>query len=128
MNASQVCVLYDDLVNISSRIDQTEVSEENAAVLSNSIKQHNSTLTLRVGSLRDVIDALYSEPLNLTDLHLLLEHLDQENNVLALYQELQNMATDQRTTRQMLETSLQSLKEKVDYLEYVNSMLPEECI
>ena len=128
MNASHICVLHDNLVNISSWIDQNEMSEENVANLSNSIQQNNLSVTNRIDSLNGIIDALNSEPLNVTDIHLFLEHLDQETDILALYQELQKMVTDQITVRQALESSLQSFEEKVDYLEYVNSMLPQECM
>lgn len=127
-NATHICALEDELVNISLRIDQAKVSEDKAAILSDSIEQRSLTTVHELSNLSIAIDALYIQPLNLTGLHLFLEELDQENDVFILYEEFKKMTSIQMSRRQTLEMSISSLKEKVIYLEYVNSLIPDNCI
>ena len=130
MNASHVSELQNNLANYSSMIDEAEMSTEDGIALSTSLQKHNSTATERVKNLEADLSALYTLTQNITAIQLFIERLDQtlsDYDILMLYQQLQNMLSDQETMRQSLETSLQSLQEQVLYLEHVNSLLPERC-
>ena len=130
-NASRVSVLQNNLVNYSSRIDEADMSTGNATTLSLSVKELNSTASDHVMDLQVNLDLPYILSQNVTALQLLIEDLYEtlsEHNIAVLYQELQNKLANQVTTRQTLETYLQSLQEQVYYLEYANTLLPKDCM
>lgn len=125
-------VLLGELAEYSERIDQAEMSTENATILLYTLKSINSSATDMVGNLQNRLDALHSPLQNLTAIQSLIELLEEklkmpEYNIPALYQELHDMLDSQVLLRQRLEASLQGLQEQVDYLEHINSMLPEDC-
>ena len=125
-------VLQGELAEYSERIDQAEMSTENATFLRNTLKSINSSSTNMVVSLRNRLDALYSPLQNLTAIQSLIELLEEklkmpEYSISELYQELRDMLDSQVSVRQGLEASLQRLQEQVDYLEHINSLLPEDC-
>ena len=124
--------LQGELAEYSERIDQAEMSTENATILLNTLKSINSSATNMVGDLQNRLDALQSPLQNSTAIQSLIELLEEklkmpEYNIPALYQELQDMLDSQVLVRQKLEASLQNLQEQVDYLEHINSLLPQNC-
>ena len=132
MNASHLSVLQNYTFGNVSRIDEMSVSTENATILANSLKNTNSSATDVVNNLQVNLDSLFDQSLsqNITAVELLLERLDHRllyYNITALYQELQNMVVTQEAARKNFEVTLLALKEQIDYLEHVNSLLPEDC-
>ena len=131
MNASQASVLQNYVISNVSRIDQINSSMENTTTLGNSLKNTNSSTTDVVKNLQVNLDTLLDQTLsqNLTVIELLLEHLDDSlsYNATAMYQQLQNMVATQESVRNDFEATLLTLQEQIDYLEHVNSLLPEDC-
>lgn len=131
MNASQVSVLQDYIISNVSRIEQISESTENATTLGNSLKDTNSSTTDVIKNLQVNLDALLDQTLsqNLTAIKQLLEHLDDRlsYNATAMYQQLQNMVATQESVRNDFEVTLLALQEQINYLEHVNSLLPEDC-
>ena len=132
VNSSHVYVLQGKLTEYSERIDQAEMSTENATILSVKLKIVNSSATNMVVNLTNRLDTLHSPLQNLSAIQSLIELLEEklempEYNITALYQELRDMLDSQVSVRQKLEASLQRLQEQVDYLEHINSLLPQDC-
>lgn len=132
LNSSRVYVLQAKLDDYSERIDQAEMSAKNASILRDTLKSINSSATNMVENLKSRLDTLRSPLRNITAIQSLIELLEEkldmpEYNITILYQELQNMLDSQVSVRQRLETSLQRLQDQVDYLEHINSLLPQDC-
>ena len=130
MNASHVSVLQNYVISNFSRIDQINSSIENGTILSNSLKNINSSTTDVVKNLQVNLDTLQTQLQNITAIELLLERLDHslsKYNTTTLYQELQNMLATQESARQNLEITLLTLQEQINYLEHLHSLLPEDC-
>ena len=131
MNASHLSVLQNYTFGNVSRIDEMSASTENATILANSLKNTNSSTTDVVNNLQVDLDTLFDQSLsqNITAVELLLERLDHRlsYNVTALYQELRNMVATQEAARRKFEVTLLALQEQIDYLEHINSLLPEDC-
>lgn len=132
MNASHVSVLQNNLINYASRVlGQAELSVENTTILSDAVKDINSTAIEVVDDLQVNLNALRTQPQNITAFQLLLTDLSQslsEYSITTLYQEVQEMVVIQESLRQNLETALLRIQEQVHYLEYVNSLLPNDCL
>ena len=131
-NASHVSLLEDKLANYSSRIDQAEMSTDNATILSVMLMDINSSTTSSVEELRAQLDALNTPSQNISTIQSFIELLEQKlemprYDIPELYRDLHDMLANQELMRRNLEDSLQRLQEQVDYLEHVNSMLPQDC-
>ena len=131
LNSSYLSVLQNYTFSNVSRIDEIHAATENATILANSLKNANSSTTDIVNNLRMNLDTLLDQTRsqNITAIELLLQNLGDRlsYNATILYQELQNMVTMQAEARSNLEATLLELQQQTDYLERVNSLLPEGC-
>lgn len=131
LNSSHLSVLQNYTFSNVSRVDEIRAATENATILANSLKHANSSTTDIVNNLRMNLDTLLDQTLsqNITAIELLLQNLGDplSYNVTVLYQELQNMVTMQAETRSNLEATLVELQQQTDYLEHINSLVPEGC-
>lgn len=131
LNSSYLSVLQNYTFSNVSRIDETHAATDNATILANSLKNANSSTTDIVNNLRMNLDTLLDQTRsqNITAIELLLQNLGDRlsYNATILYQELQNMVTMQAEARSNLEATLLELQQQTDYLERVNSLIPEGC-
>jgi hypothetical protein len=131
LNASHLSVLQNYTFSNVSRVDEISAATENATILTYSLKNANSSTTDIISNLQMNLDTLLDQTLsqNITAIELLLQNLDDHlsYNATALYQQFQNMVTTQAAARKNLEATLLALQKQTNYLEHVNSLLPEGC-